>query len=305
MKTLILNPIFLAAPVLIALLLIELVYSNIKGQAGLYKLKDFLVSTVMGIGTLFISTFIKFVSPLVIFYVIYNNFNSELNGINLNFLGYESFGWGWPIWLACIILNDFSNYWYHRFNHTIRIFWAAHIVHHSSAHYNYGTALRLSWVAMFYKPLYYMWLSMIGFHPEMIVVCLGVESVWQFALHTTYCPNIPVLKLFLITPKQHQVHHAKNIEYLDKNHGAIFSIWDRLFGTWKDFDKEIDIQYGVIHPPNSYNLITILTHEFKAIWKDVKKAETLNEKFYYVFGPPGWSPNNTSLTVKQLQSQVT
>lgn len=284
------NPLFLTAPLIIGLIVFELIYSNIIGNKNIYKLKDFVASTFMGFGTLFITTFIKFASPAVIFYFIYENFNSYIDGVALNFLGYESFGWEWYIWLACLLLGDFSNYWYHRFNHTIRFFWAAHIVHHSSEHYNYGTALRLSWVAMFYKPIYYIWLPIVGFQPEMIVACLAIEAVWQFVLHTTYIPKIPFLETFLITPKQHQVHHAKNFEYLDKNHGAIFNIWDRLFGTWKSFDKNIDIEYGVIHAPNSYHPLTILTHEYKSIWKDVKKSKNFKEAFKYVFGSPGWTP---------------
>ncbi|RED50156.1 sterol desaturase family protein [Seonamhaeicola aphaedonensis] len=304
METISLNPIVFAAPLLIALIIGEIIYSKLKGHTKLYYWKDFLASAGSGLATLLLNPVAKFIFSAILFYGVYNLFNPIVEGVRINLLGYEAFGWAWYTWILALFLNDFSHYWVHRCNHTVRIMWAAHMVHHSSEHYNYGTALRLSCIAIFYKPLFYLWLPAIGFHPEMIIVCMGVESVWQFLLHTSYCPKLGWLEFLLITPKQHQVHHATNLQYLDKNHGAIFSIFDRLFGTWKEFQEEDDINYGVLHGPNSYNPIKITTYEFKAIWLDVKNAKSLKEVFMYVFGPPGWSPDGSSLTVKQLQQKL-
>ena len=105
------NPLFLTAPLIIGLIVFELIYTYIIGHKSIYKLKDFIASTFMGLGTLFITTFIKFASPAVIFYFIYESFNPHINGVAHNFLGYESFGWEWHIWLACLVLGDFSNYY--------------------------------------------------------------------------------------------------------------------------------------------------------------------------------------------------
>ncbi|HMC01183.1 MAG TPA: sterol desaturase family protein [Flavobacteriaceae bacterium] len=304
MKALVIQPLFWAAPLLISLLVAEFIYSKVKGHKHIYNLKDFIASSLMGFGAMILNPLVKLFISALLFYVAYELFNPIVNGVRTNILGYASFSWAWYVWIICQILDDLSHYWLHRFNHTVRFMWAAHIVHHSSEHYNYGTALRLSWTAMIYKPLFYVWLPVIGFHPEMVVVCLGVESVWQFLLHTSYCPKLKFLEFFLITPKQHQVHHATNVEYLDKNHGAILNIWDRIFGTWKDYDHKININYGVVHSPNSYNPFVIATHEYKSIWKDVKSAKNFHDAFMYVFGPPGWSPTGETLTVKQLQKTL-
>ncbi|MEJ2113530.1 MAG: sterol desaturase family protein, partial [Flavobacteriaceae bacterium] len=182
MKALIIQPILWASPVLIALLVSELIYSKIKGHKNIYKWKDLLASSLMGVGAMVINPLIKFFITAILFFFSYEVFNPFENGIRINILGYESFGWAWYIWVICQILNDFSHYWLHRFNHTVRFMWAAHVVHHSSEHYNFGTALRLSWIALIYKPLFYTWLTIIGFHPEMVLACLGVEAVWQFLL---------------------------------------------------------------------------------------------------------------------------
>ncbi|MEM6543246.1 MAG: sterol desaturase family protein, partial [Bacteroidota bacterium] len=198
--------------------------------------------------------------------------------------------------------DDFTYYWFHRANHEIRFLWAAHIVHHSSDNYNLGTAIRNGWFTILYKPLFYMWMPAIGFPPEMVVVCLGIEALWQFQLHSQYVPKLGWLEKIFNTHTMHQVHHAQNVEYLDKNHGGFLNIFDKLFGTWKEFDEEIEVKYGVIHSPNSYNPAVILTHEYKDIWKDIKKSKKLSDKLMYIFGPPGWSHDGSTLTVKQQQA---
>ena len=146
-----------------------------------------------------------------------------------------------------------------------------------------------------------MWLPAIGFPPEMVVVCLGIEALWQFQLHSVYIPKMGFIEKIFNTHTMHQVHHAQNVEYLDKNHGGFLNIFDKMFGTWKELDDDIDVKYGVIHAPNSHNPIVILTHEFKDIYNDVKKSKKLSHALMYIFGPPGWSPDGSTLTVKQQQ----
>ena len=290
-----------AAPFLLAMLIFELVYSRKKGHKNIYSRKDFISSISMFIGASILNPIAKLVYSVALLYFIYDIFNPELNNVRTNILGYESFGWIWYMWIVAQVLADFSHYWLHRFNHTVRFMWAAHVTHHSSEHFNYGTGIRLSWIVLLYKPLFYAWMVAIGFHPEMVVICLGIEAVYQFVLHTSYCPKLGFLEHILVTPKQHQVHHATNVQYLDKNHGAMLCIWDKMFGTYRTFEEDVDIKYGVTQAPNSYNPLIIATHEYKAIWHDVKHAKTIREGFMYVFGPPGWHPQGKTFTVKQMQ----
>jgi len=298
------NPLVWGAPVFVALVLAELAYSKTHDNKELYSWKDLLASTSMGLGAVLLTPVLKIISATVIFYGVYELFNPEINGVRMNIMGYQSFGWAWYLWLTCQLLDDFSYYWLHRFNHTVRFLWAAHIVHHSSDHYNLGTGLRNGWFTLLYKPLFYMWLPAIGFHPEMVLVCLGIEALWQFQLHTQYVPRLGFLDKFLNTHTQHQVHHAKNLPYLDKNHGGYLNLFDKIFGTWKDPDDNLDIEYGVVHAPNSHNPLVIVTHEYKDIWRDIKKSKNLREAFMYTFGEPGWSPDGSTLTVKQMQREM-
>ena len=295
------NPLIYAAPAFLGAILLESSVSQFFGDKKLYKAKDFSASLFIGIGTLVLSTVFKMTVISFLFMTIYEYFNPLVDGIRMNVFGYQSFGYSWYVWVFCQFLDDFTFYWYHRLSHTIRILWAAHLPHHSSDHFNYGTGVRIGWFVIIYKPIFYFWLVAIGFHYEMLMICMGIETIYQFQLHTQYMPKLGILEKFMVTHSQHQIHHSKHIPHLDKNHGGILCIFDRIFGTYVEYDNKSDVDFGVLHPPNSYNPFVILTHEFKDIWRDVKNAKCLHEVFMYVFGPPGWSNDETRKTTKELQ----
>ena len=298
------NPLVYGVPCFLAFILLELTYSKTHDKKDLYKWKDLGASISMGLGSTILAPLLKTISAIVLFKFVFNVFNPEIDGVRTNIMGWESFGYAWYIWLLCQLADDFSYYWFHRQNHNVRFLWAAHIVHHSSDNFNLGTAVRNGWFTLFYKPLFYMWIPAIGFPPEMLVVCLGIESLWQFQLHSVYVPKMGIIEKVFNTHTMHQVHHAQNVEYMDKNHGGFLNIFDKIFGTWKELDENIDIKYGVTHPPNSYNPLIILTHEYKDIWNDMKKSKKWSDKFMYAFGPPGWSHDGSTLTIKQMQKQL-
>ncbi len=297
------NPLLWGIPCFIALALGEMAYSHAHGDDSLYDWRDVAVSSSLGLGAILITALLQFISAATLLLLTYDYFNPEVDGVRYNIMGYQSFGWSIGTWLLCQLLDDFSYYWRHRFNHTVRFMWAAHLVHHSSDHYNFSIGFRNGWFTVIYKPVYYLWLAAIGFHPEMILVCMGIESLWLFQLHTSLVPKLGWLEKVINSHKQHEVHHATNLEYLDKNHGGILNVFDRLFGTWQPYDEAIAINYGMLHRPRSDNPLEIVTHEYKNIWADVKGARNPYEIFMYIFGEPGWSPDGSTLTVKQLQRQ--
>ena len=295
------NPLVYGVPCFIAFILLELTYSKTHGDEDLYDWKDLFASGAMGVGSALIGPFFKVVFAIVLFTATFELFNPEVDGVRTNIFGYNSFGYAWWVFLLCQLGDDFTYYWFHRANHEIRVLWAAHIVHHSSDNFNLGTAVRNGWFTILYKPLFYMWLPAVGFPPEVVMVCLGIEALWQFQLHSKYVPKMGIIEKVFNTHTMHQVHHAQNVEYLDKNHGGFLNIFDKLFGTWKELDDDVEVTYGVIHPPKNHNPIEILTHEYKDIWKDVKKSPKLSHKLMYIFGPPGWSHDGSTMTVKQQQ----
>ncbi len=298
------NPLVYGTPCFLALILLELSYSKHTDKKDLYEWKDLFSSLSIGLGSAVLAALLKTVTAILVFTFVYEFFNPVVDGVRTNIMGWESFGFAWYVWLLCQLADDFSYYWFHRQNHMVRFFWAAHIVHHSSDNFNLGTAVRNGWFTLFYKPLFYLWIPAVGFAPEMLIVCLGIESLWQFQLHTKYVPKLGFLEKIFNTHTMHQVHHSRNLEYMDKNHGGFLNCFDKMFGTWKEYDESIDIEYGVTTPPDSYNLWTILTHEYVNIWNDTKKSPKLKDKFMYIFGAPGWSHDGSTLTLKQIRKEM-
>ena len=98
------------------------------------------------------------------------------------------------------------------------------------------------------------------------------------------------------------MHHGKNVRYLDKNHGGIFIVWDRLFGT---FARETEpVVYGLTKDIKTFNPLRIGFHEFAAIGRDVARAPTLRAKLGYLFAPPGWTHDGSTQTAGQLQRHL-
>ncbi|MBX2842462.1 MAG: sterol desaturase family protein [Flammeovirgaceae bacterium] len=296
------NPLIYGVPCFILLIIAEIFFS-LKYDKELYQWKDFAASTSMGAGAVVLAIFTKAAS-FTVFFIIYEIFNPEVDGVRTNIMGYAAFGWAWYIWIICQVLDDFNYYWYHRLSHTVRVLWAAHVVHHSSDNFNLGSGLRNGWVTLFYKPIFWLYLPAIGFHPVMVTTCLAIQALWQFQLHTKFIPRLGFIEKFMNTHKHHHVHHSSDLEYLDKNHGGYLNLFDKVFGTFKDLDDDKEVHFGVLHPPNSYNPLVIVSHEYKHIWLDLKKARNFKEGFMYVFGPPGWSPDGSSQTVKQMQREL-
>ncbi|MCG9910141.1 MAG: sterol desaturase family protein [Flavobacteriales bacterium] len=284
------DPILLVAvPLFVLTFLLEAVFitRNLKKE---YNTKDAVASVTMGIGSAFINTGLK-IPVFIVFMWIYEHRIFTLP----------------PVWWVFILLffaDDFSFYLHHRACHGIRLFWAAHVNHHSSVNYNLAVALRQSWGELFHKYIWWLWLPLLGFHPLWIFTMMSISLVYQYVLHTELVNKLGPLEWIFNTPSHHRVHHASNVRYLDKNHAGILIIWDRLFGTFKEESEQEKVIYGITSNIHTYNPIEIATHEYKALWNDVKKAPGLINKLRYLIMPPGWSHDGSTKTSKQLQKEA-
>ena len=190
-------------------------------------------------------------------------------------------------WVALFLAEDLVYYWYHRTHHTVRILWASHVVHHSSRFYNLSTALRQTWTPMTGLPY---WLPLAFFFPPwMILLQQSVSLLYQFFLHTERVDRLwrPV-ELVMNTPSHHRVHHGANAQYLDRNYGGILIVWDRLFGTFEAEGERV--VYGLTTNIATFNPARVATHEYAAIWADLRRAGTWRERMGYLFRGPGWTP---------------
>ncbi len=189
-------------------------------------------------------------------------------------------------WAAAMVGWDFLYYWHHRWEHEVRLFWASHVSHHSSQKYNLSTALRQPWTPVLGIVLYPP-LALLGVRPWMILVAGGFNLVYQFWVHTEAIGRMPrAFEWVFNTPSHHRVHHGSNGPYLDKNHGGIFIVWDRMFGTFEE-ERERVI-YGLTKNIATYNPLRIGFHEYAAMFRDLARAKSLREAWGTTFGPPGW-----------------
>jgi sterol desaturase/sphingolipid hydroxylase (fatty acid hydroxylase superfamily) len=188
---------------------------------------------------------------------------------------------------AAIVGWDFIYYWNHRFMHESRYMWAVHVVHHSSEHYNLSTALRQPVADALGTSLPYGLLCLFGIAPELVTTARGVNLLYQFWIHTETIDRLGPPEAVLNTPSHHRVHHGSNSQYIDRNHGSILIVWDRLFGTFELEDQPP--VYGLTKNINSFNAGRIVTHEYADMLRDVARSTSWGERLSYVLRGPGWA----------------
>ncbi|MFG2107340.1 sterol desaturase family protein [Micromonospora chersina] len=194
----------------------------------------------------------------------------------------------WWTWVIVFFADDLAYYWFHRLHHEVRVLWASHVVHHSSVYYNLSTALRQSWTPMTSLP-FWLPLALLGIPPWMIFLQQSISLLYQFFLHTERVGVLArPIEFIFNTPSHHRVHHGSNAEYLDRNYGGILIVWDRLFGSFEP--ERAPARYGLTKNIQTYNPLRVATHEFAAIWSDVRHATSWRHRLGYLFGRPGWQP---------------
>ena len=281
-----------AVPVFLAAIIIEY-FIDRRQHRGLYLGVDTLVSFSMGI----LSLIVEFIPKILAFIAFY--YLHEITPLK------EVVGRQWWAWGLLLLADDFAYYWFHRLNHEVRILWAGHVSHHSSEHLNFGTALRQGVGERLHKFFFWMWIPLLGFDPLMMFTMMAISLIYQFWTHTELIHKLPASFEFIFnTPSHHRVHHASQARYLDRNHAGILIIWDRMFGTFSgeiDSDKPV---YGLTSNLDSYNPAYVATHEYGAIWRDVKRAEKWRDKLKYIFYPPGWSHDGPDLRASTLRNAL-
>jgi len=193
-----------------------------------------------------------------------------------------------PVAVAAAVLGwDFIYYWNHRFMHESRYMWAIHVVHHSSERYNLSTALRQPVADALGTFVPYGLLSLLGLRPEVIETARGINLIYQFWIHTEAIGKLGPLEQVFNTASAHRVHHGSNRQYLDRNHGSILIIWDRLFGTYEPEGERV--VYGLTKNIDTFNPLRIATHEYVDMARDVAGSDTWADRLSFVLRGPGWA----------------
>ncbi len=157
-----------------------------------------------------------------------------------------------PIWLYTIIglllLDLIGAYLAHFVQHKVKFLWRFHLIHHTD-----------TWIDTTSANRHHPGESIIRFIFTTLGVLIIGSPMWMVFLYQSLSvitsqfnhANISLptkldifLSYFIVSPNMHKVHHHYVLPYTDSNYGNIFSIWDRLFGTFTTLPKE-KIIYGV------------------------------------------------------------
>lgn len=208
-------------------------------------------------------------------------------------------------WILLFFAQDLAYYFLHVADHYVRFFWATHSTHHSSEKFNFSVAIRSSVFQPFYRFLFYIPLTLIGFEAIDIVFMYAACQIYGFWVHTELVGKLhPALEFIFVTPSHHRVHHASNDIYLDTNMGMVLIIWDRIFGTFQEELAHEQVRYGLSSNVNTYHPIKVVFFEWRAILLDIRKANSFREVLGYLFGPPGWSADGSRKTSSQIKSEM-
>jgi sterol desaturase/sphingolipid hydroxylase (fatty acid hydroxylase superfamily) len=277
---------YFAIPGFVVLLLLEAWYSR-REHKHLYEVRDTFSSLAMGIGNVISG----FLSKLVVFGALTLVYKIRLFTLPLT----------WWMWVLAFFADDLSYYWFHYTSHNMRWFWASHVVHHSSRHYNLSTALRQTWTGNLTGSfIFWMWMPLVGFHPIVVMLMQQVSLIYQFWIHTEAVHLLPrPIEFIFNTPSHHRVHHGSNLKYLDKNHGGILIIWDRLFGTFQP--EEERPAYGLTKNIDTYNPVRIAFKEWGDLFGQAWKSGSARNYLNYLWRPPGWRHDGSGKTVREMR----
>lgn len=269
----------IAMPLFLVLIIIEKIYGLYKGEDNV-PLMDGVSSVSSGI-----TNAVKDVLGLSLTFISYDWMVSKIGLFTLeaNVLTY----------LVAFVIIDFYGYWNHRIAHQVNFFWNKHAVHHSSEEFNLACALRQS-ISTFVNLFTFILIpaALIGVPAKVIIITLPIQLFLQFWYHTKHIKKMGILEKILVTPSHHRVHHAINSAYIDKNHGQIFILWDKWFGTFQEELETVPPVYGITRPAQTWNPIKINFQHLGLLISDAWRAEKWKDKFTIWFKPTGWRPEN-------------
>lgn len=212
----------------------------------------------------------------LIFLVLYDTIQSE-------FALFQVPG-GWIGFLAGLVLLDLAQYWNHRLSHRSNFFWSAHIGHHQSESFNLSVGARVNVPnRLTYVPLFMM-VAVIGVPTESFFYANLIVGIFPFWYHTQMINRMGPIEWIFVTPSHHRVHHATQTQYLDRNYAAMFSFWDRLFGTFTD-ESEWP-KFGILKPIPHHRIANGYFLQYRLLFAAVAETPGFIPRLKLLFGPP-------------------
>jgi sterol desaturase/sphingolipid hydroxylase (fatty acid hydroxylase superfamily) len=169
----------------------------------------------------------------------------------------------WSKYVLAFVLLDFGDYVYHFTMHKLAWLWRFHLVHHSAREVDVSTTIREHPGDTFVRVSFLIfWVLLVGAGWGVLLLRQTVETISNITSHSKY--RLPawldrILGWIFITPNLHHVHHHYQQPFTDSNFGDVFSVWDRLFGTYAEL-------------PTSETVFGVDTHQSKQITDNFKEV---------------------------------
>jgi len=270
----------LGIPAYVLVVLLELWWTRRRGLVA-YRYADSFGNLSAGLGEIIIGLFIG--PYLIALYV----------------LGYEHYAlvcWesnSWIPWVLAFFLGDFCYYWYHRVGHRVAIFWAIHGVHHQSEEFNVTVAMRHPWFSDFYSAPFYAPLPLLGVSPTQFFIAISAISFYSLSIHSKVFQRTGLY--IFTTPATHIVHHCHNPRYIGRNLGAMFTLWDRFFGTHVEMRADDPPKLGTPYGYETHSGARAQWIYWRDLWHAVRAGGRLSERVRILFGRPGRHLRGTAL----------
>ncbi len=154
--------------------------------------------------------------------------------------------------IAYYVVGDLSSYWMHRLTHT-KYLWRVHHFHHSITQMYWLAGVRGTVLQQFLSNLpYILWAPLVfDAPPSVFTGLLFLSILTNHWMHMNFTWRSNWLEYVLVTPRSHLIHHSASPEHYHANYGVVFSVWDRLFGTWisPDTTKVTEVGAAEIRNP--------------------------------------------------------
>ena len=212
--------------------------------------------------------------------------------------------WYWFIY--AYIVWELGHFVYHYLGHKVRLFWCLHSTHHAPEEMNLSvTHAHFFLEAPYADTIRTTVCILLGVKPEMLFTVMFIDGTYGAFIHIgenmIKDARFGFLNKLMLTPSHHRVHHARNPLYMDTNFCNLLNIWDRVFGTYQEEQRDVKIEYGITREMNSGNFLDVYFGEIVALFKDVVNAPGILNKILYLFMPPGWSHSGDHKTAKVVR----
>lgn len=244
-------------------------------RPGVYDNRDGLINIVINLSNSSFNLVLAIVVPFTLYVWVFNNYRV---------FDFSTTAWGI---VAAFFAHEFYYYWSHRWAHRTGLGWAFHAQHHSSNEFNFTVAARgflfdgLLMTVMIWPA------ALMGISPMQFFGVVILKNMFGIFNHARFIPKLGRLESYIATPANHRVHHGTQPKYIDKNYSQVFIIWDRIWGTFQP-EEEAPV-FGLVSPLNTYNPVTIQLYGFRWLWSRIASADTIMDKFAYLWRPPEWS----------------